>query len=303
MTAIAFVGDTLFAMGCGRLFEGTPRADVRLAAAARRLARGHALYCAHEYTLANARFAAHAEPDNRGDRGAAGRKSRRCATRARSRFRPPSPRNARPIPSFGPVTWQSSRAEGGERQLPFMNAKSPDWRRNEMRRSSMRSISSCLARRRRSASCTTAPARPDARSAESQRALCSSLLAGKVAGPPVSACRATAERHDRDRRAHRRLPRRQQPVYRQPHRRALQRARRRPLCAGHPQFGRSDLCRGDIAQVVDPTSGMTVGSCVFGDRSLRARSSAPPRRASIAYLLRQGYACKARRAARRRRCR
>lgn len=60
----AFVGDTLFAMGCGRLFEGT--ADQmhdsiqRLAA----LPGDTALYCGHEYTLGNARFAAHVEPGN-----------------------------------------------------------------------------------------------------------------------------------------------------------------------------------------------------------------------------------------------
>jgi hydroxyacylglutathione hydrolase len=61
---VAFVGDTLFAMGCGRLFEGTPEQMYgslqRLAA----LPEDARLYCAHEYTLANARFAAHAEPDN-----------------------------------------------------------------------------------------------------------------------------------------------------------------------------------------------------------------------------------------------
>jgi hydroxyacylglutathione hydrolase len=61
---VAFVGDTLFAMGCGRLFEGTPaqmyRSLQRLAA----LPEDTRLYCAHEYTLANARFAVHAEPGN-----------------------------------------------------------------------------------------------------------------------------------------------------------------------------------------------------------------------------------------------
>ena len=61
---VAFVGDTLFAMGCGRLFEGTPeqmyRSLTRLAA----LPEDARLYCAHEYTLSNARFAAHAVPDD-----------------------------------------------------------------------------------------------------------------------------------------------------------------------------------------------------------------------------------------------
>jgi len=61
---VAFVGDTLFAMGCGRLFEGTPE---QMYASLQRLAAlpgDTKLYCAHEYTLANARFAAHAEPGN-----------------------------------------------------------------------------------------------------------------------------------------------------------------------------------------------------------------------------------------------
>ncbi|HEX8574506.1 MAG TPA: hydroxyacylglutathione hydrolase [Allosphingosinicella sp.] len=61
---VAFVGDTLFAMGCGRLFEGTAEQMhvnlKRLAA----LPPQTRVYCAHEYTLANARFAATVEPDN-----------------------------------------------------------------------------------------------------------------------------------------------------------------------------------------------------------------------------------------------
>jgi hydroxyacylglutathione hydrolase len=61
---LVFVGDTLFAMGCGRLFEGT--AD-QMFANMRRLAALPAatrVYCAHEYTLANGRYALVAEPDN-----------------------------------------------------------------------------------------------------------------------------------------------------------------------------------------------------------------------------------------------
>lgn len=60
-----FVGDTLFAMGCGRLFEGSPEqmfANMRRFAA---LPDDVMVYCGHEYTLANARFAAHVEPGNR----------------------------------------------------------------------------------------------------------------------------------------------------------------------------------------------------------------------------------------------
>ncbi|MDQ3074333.1 MAG: hydroxyacylglutathione hydrolase [Pseudomonadota bacterium] len=61
---LAFVGDTMFVMGCGRLFEGTP---AQMFASFERLGQlpGDTLiYCAHEYTLANARFAAVVEPDN-----------------------------------------------------------------------------------------------------------------------------------------------------------------------------------------------------------------------------------------------
>ena len=61
---IAFVGDTLFAMGCGRLFEGTPAQMYRSLGRLAALPEDTRLYCAHEYTLDNARFAVHAEPDN-----------------------------------------------------------------------------------------------------------------------------------------------------------------------------------------------------------------------------------------------
>lgn len=59
---IAFVGDTLFAMGCGRLFEGTPEQMYRSLQRLTSLPADTQLYCAHEYTLSNARFAAHAVP-------------------------------------------------------------------------------------------------------------------------------------------------------------------------------------------------------------------------------------------------
>ena len=61
---IAFVGDTLFAMGCGRLFEGTPQQMYRSLQRLTDLPDDTRLYCAHEYTLSNARFAAHADPGN-----------------------------------------------------------------------------------------------------------------------------------------------------------------------------------------------------------------------------------------------
>jgi hydroxyacylglutathione hydrolase len=62
--AVAFTGDTLFAMGCGRLFEGTA---AQMYANMQRLAElppETSVYCAHEYTLSNARYAHVAEPDN-----------------------------------------------------------------------------------------------------------------------------------------------------------------------------------------------------------------------------------------------
>ena len=61
---VAFVGDTLFAMGCGRLFEGTPAQMYRSLQQLSALPADMKLYCAHEYTLSNAKFAAHADPQN-----------------------------------------------------------------------------------------------------------------------------------------------------------------------------------------------------------------------------------------------
>lgn len=61
---VAFVGDTLFAMGCGRLFEGTPEQMYRSLGRLADLPAATRLFCAHEYTLSNARFARHAEPGN-----------------------------------------------------------------------------------------------------------------------------------------------------------------------------------------------------------------------------------------------
>jgi hydroxyacylglutathione hydrolase len=61
---VAFVGDTLFAMGCGRLFEGSPEQMYRSLERLAALPEDTRLYCAHEYTYSNALFAVHAEPDN-----------------------------------------------------------------------------------------------------------------------------------------------------------------------------------------------------------------------------------------------
>lgn len=60
----AFVGDTLFAMGCGRLFEGTADQMYSNMRKLEALGDDTAVYCAHEYTLSNGRFALTVEPDN-----------------------------------------------------------------------------------------------------------------------------------------------------------------------------------------------------------------------------------------------
>ena len=54
---LAFVGDTLFALGCGRLFEGDPAMMWKSLSKLAALPDDTAVYCAHEYTASNARFA------------------------------------------------------------------------------------------------------------------------------------------------------------------------------------------------------------------------------------------------------
>ncbi|MFC5473958.1 hydroxyacylglutathione hydrolase [Paraherbaspirillum soli] len=59
-----FCGDTLFAGGCGRLFEGTPTQMTDSLAKLSALQDDTLVFCAHEYTLSNLRFALAVEPDN-----------------------------------------------------------------------------------------------------------------------------------------------------------------------------------------------------------------------------------------------
>lgn len=61
---VLFCGDTLFVCGCGRLFEGTPEQMKQSLETLRKLPDETAVYCAHEYTLANLRFARHWLPDD-----------------------------------------------------------------------------------------------------------------------------------------------------------------------------------------------------------------------------------------------
>jgi hydroxyacylglutathione hydrolase len=59
-----FCGDTIFALGCGRLFEGTPAQMWSSISKLRRLPAETRVFCAHEYTQSNARFALTVEPNN-----------------------------------------------------------------------------------------------------------------------------------------------------------------------------------------------------------------------------------------------
>lgn len=61
---LVFTGDTLFAMGCGRLFEGTPEMMWHSLSKLMRLKDETLVYCGHEYTLNNGRFALSVEPGN-----------------------------------------------------------------------------------------------------------------------------------------------------------------------------------------------------------------------------------------------
>ena len=77
---VVFCGDTLFACGCGRLFEGTAGQMSASLAKLARLPGPTRVYCAHEYTMSNIRFAEAVEP---GNRALAERKARESAKRER----------------------------------------------------------------------------------------------------------------------------------------------------------------------------------------------------------------------------
>ncbi|MEE4278570.1 MAG: hydroxyacylglutathione hydrolase [Halieaceae bacterium] len=84
---LLFCGDTLFAAGCGRLFEGTAAQMHRSLARLAALPADTAVYCTHEYTLANLSFARAADPENA---VLAAREEQARATRAAERPTLPS---------------------------------------------------------------------------------------------------------------------------------------------------------------------------------------------------------------------
>lgn len=61
---VVFTGDTLFSLGCGRLFEGTPEMMLGSLKKLRALPDATQIYCGHEYTLSNALFALSLDPEN-----------------------------------------------------------------------------------------------------------------------------------------------------------------------------------------------------------------------------------------------
>ena len=104
----AFVGDTLFALGCGRLFEGTPSEMWGSLQKILSWPDDTRIYCAHEYTQSNARFALTVEPQNL-------RLQERAANVARLR--------AAGMPTV-PSTLGEERAAN-----PFLRARSADLRK------------------------------------------------------------------------------------------------------------------------------------------------------------------------------
>jgi hydroxyacylglutathione hydrolase len=74
-----FCADALFSLGCGRLFEGSPETMWTSLSKLRELPDDTRVYCGHEYTLSNARFALTVDPDNRALRTMAARVERQRA--------------------------------------------------------------------------------------------------------------------------------------------------------------------------------------------------------------------------------
>ncbi len=111
--AAVFCGDTLFTAGCGRLFEGTPEMMFEaLHGKLGKLPDDVRVYCGHEYTESNLRFALHAEP---GNRAVAEKIERVKAIRARRR---PDWHDAAPDEMTVPSTMGEERATN-----PFVRAR------------------------------------------------------------------------------------------------------------------------------------------------------------------------------------
>jgi len=111
-----FCGDTLFAAGCGRLFEGTPEMMYRaLVEKLGQLPGDTRVFCGHEYTAGNLRFAAHVEPENAAVNAAVARVAKIRANAA------PDWHDAMPAEMVVPTTIADEHATN-----PFMRASSID---------------------------------------------------------------------------------------------------------------------------------------------------------------------------------
>jgi hydroxyacylglutathione hydrolase len=108
-----FCGDTLFAAGCGRLFEGTPEMMFRAMEKLGALPDETRVYCGHEYTAGNLRFASHVEPENAAVRAALERVARIRANAAKDWH------DATPAEMVVPTTIADEHATN-----PFMRATS-----------------------------------------------------------------------------------------------------------------------------------------------------------------------------------
>jgi len=117
-----FCGDTLFAGGCGRVFEGT-MAQMRASLAKLKSLPGDTLvYCAHEYTLANLKFARAVEPDNA---ELAAREAHDRATREQNRPTVPS-RIATELGTNPFLRWDAPQVIAAARQRLGKSAPDPD---------------------------------------------------------------------------------------------------------------------------------------------------------------------------------
>jgi hydroxyacylglutathione hydrolase len=110
-----FCGDTLFAAGCGRLFEGTPEMMFRNLQKLGALPGDTRVFCGHEYTASNLRFAAHVEPDNAAVRAAQERVAKIRANAAKDWH------DATPAEMVVPTTIADEHATN-----PFMRATSAE---------------------------------------------------------------------------------------------------------------------------------------------------------------------------------
>jgi len=110
-----FCGDTLFAAGCGRLFEGTPEMMFGAMRKLGALPSDTRVFCGHEYTAGNLRFAAHVEPDNAAVKAALERVARIRANAAKDWH------DATPAEMVVPTTIADEHATN-----PFLRAGSSD---------------------------------------------------------------------------------------------------------------------------------------------------------------------------------